>query len=154
MKRSNQNNFMPFMSNGNQVVNRFSNKRKSSLVAALSNTNQTIEDVNFVHGISTQKEDTDFYTNYDIDLENADLADETKSAPQLILDAMVTDRTDCIKQEQIFNEETPIISLHWAELTDYDLLTEQKPESGKEAVIMDTIPANDARDYKPYLWFV
>ena len=154
MKRSNQNNFMPFTSNGNQVMNRFSTKRKSSLVAALSNINQTIEDVNFVRGISTHKEDTDFYTNYDIDLENAVLANETKSAPQLIFDAMVIDRTDCITQEQIFNEETPIISMHWAELSDYDLLIEQKAEGAKEPVIMDTIPANDERDYKPYLWFV
>ncbi|MDX8339054.1 hypothetical protein SLH46_07655 [Draconibacterium sp. IB214405] len=154
MKRSNQNIFMPFKSNGNPVMNRLSNKRKSSLMAAFSNLNRSIEGVNFVHCISTQKDDTDFYTTYDLDAENAGFVSETKSDPRFIFDATVVDRTDSANREPIQNKETPIISLHWAEITDHDSLIEQNPEDGKVPVNRENILADEKRDHKPYFWFV
>ena len=154
MKRSNQNIFMPFTSNVNPVMNRFSNKRKSSLMATFSNRNQTVEDVNFVDDISTQKNDTDFYTTYDLDAENTGFVSETKSDPRFIFDATVVDRTDSANHEPIQNKATPIISLHWAEITDHDSLIEQNPEEGKEPVNRENILADEKREHKSYFWFV
>lgn len=145
---------MPFTVGGIHVMKRFTNKRKTAILESFSNSNKTIEDVNFNLVSSTQEDDTDFYTTYDLDAENAVFASETKSDPKFIFDATVVDRTDCTIQEPIFNEEKPIISMHWAEVSDHDSLIQQKPEVDKEPIIMNKLPADDNRDYKPYLWFI
>ena len=153
MKRSNQNIFMPFTVGGIHVMKRFTNKRKTTLLESFSNSDRTIEDVNFKQESST-KTDTDFYTTFDLDIKEAVFVSKTKSDPEFVFDATVVDRTDCTIQEPIFNKEKPIISTHWAEVSDHDSLIDQKPEAKKEPIIMDKLPADDNRDYKPYLWFI
>ena len=153
MKRRNQNNFMPCTSNGNAGMNLFTNKRKSSLVATFSNSNQSVEEVKFVNSVSTQSADTEFFTTYDVDVENAFLVNESLSDPKFIFDATVVDLSDRTKEENGLNKEKPIISLHWADLSDYDLTFEQKPAEGQELVFANKKPIDKSKDQKPYFWY-
>nr|WP_321353749.1 hypothetical protein [uncultured Draconibacterium sp.] len=116
MKRSNQNIFMPFSIGGNFAFNQFANKRKTSLIVALSNSNRTVENMNFNREGSTQEADTDFYTTYDLDAENALFISKTKSDSKFIFNVSLVDTTNCSAQKPLFNEEKRIISTHWAEL--------------------------------------
>lgn len=141
---------MPFNAVGSQAMRQSTIKRKTPALASYSNTNRTIEDLNFNRVSFTNEDETDFYTMYDLDAQKAVSVSETKSDAKFIFEASLVDITNCTMQDT----ERPIISLHWAEISDHVSLMDQKNEDEKEPNIMNKVRVDDNMDYKPYFWFI
>ncbi len=153
MKRSIQNIFMLFTLNGTSELKRISNKRKMSLVATFSNPNRPLEDMHLNQTGYIQKEDNEFYTLFDLDAENAAFANEKGNNSDFIFDAIAINRIDHTALKPEIIKENRIISTHWAELADFDLINQQKHEKKAQSAITYKTTVDYDKDYKSLLSF-
>ncbi|MCY1719977.1 hypothetical protein OU798_06455 [Prolixibacteraceae bacterium Z1-6] len=106
--------------------------------------------MHYYQGGSLQEENFDFYTTYDLDAEKAAVADKISNSPKFNFD---TTNIYYTALESVINNEYPIISTHWAEIADFNLLNEQKHEKKEPPVIINKTKVDYDIDYKPLLWF-
>ncbi|WP_346857314.1 hypothetical protein [uncultured Draconibacterium sp.] len=127
MKRSIQNIFAPFTVFGSLVKNRFSTRKKLALVTSPFTTNQTYNEKEFEKPVVSINLAEDYFTSFDLDLETRAFTKTKNNSVSPIFHSTGSNvTTPEIHRE--FNDDTPLVTTQWAELMDYDLLNDQKPD--------------------------